>query len=210
MATGQDADVIIVGAGIFGLACAWECRARGLSVLLIEQSEPASGSSGGMVGTLAPHVPESWSDRKQFQLSALLAAHSWWQRVDRASGLASGYGRIGRVQPLTSELQRDRAIRRIAGAARHWHGVANWQVGDTPWLERTAAPFGAITDDLTARLDPLAACRSLARACFARGCPATWRAGGITGWRRLGAGRRAGSDGAPCDRRCRTCLVRAA
>lgn len=48
MAPGMDADVIVVGGGISGLACAWALQSRGVDVLLLE----AAGRSGGCIGTL--------------------------------------------------------------------------------------------------------------------------------------------------------------
>lgn len=51
-------DVLVVGAGIFGLSCAWACIERGLSVVVAERAAPGAGASGGPVGALAPHLPE--------------------------------------------------------------------------------------------------------------------------------------------------------
>src|SRR6056297_2763886 len=62
------ADVTIYGAGIFGLSVAWSCVRRGAAVRVIDPYGPGAGSSGGLVGALAPHVPEQWNDKKAFQL----------------------------------------------------------------------------------------------------------------------------------------------
>ncbi len=55
------ADVIVVGAGIIGLACARELAARGHSVIVLERSRPGNGASYAAAGMLAPlaEVPEA-------------------------------------------------------------------------------------------------------------------------------------------------------
>ena len=42
---GQVYDVLVVGGGIYGLACAYEAASRGLRVALIEASDFGSGAS---------------------------------------------------------------------------------------------------------------------------------------------------------------------
>ena len=77
--------IMVVGAGVVGLACAWELARRGAAVRVIEAARVGAGSSGGTVGALAPHAPENWNAKKQVQLDALVAAEGWWAGV-RAAG----------------------------------------------------------------------------------------------------------------------------
>ena len=51
-------DVTVRGAGIFGLSIAWACVRRGASVRVVDPAGPGAGSSGGIVGALAPHVQQ--------------------------------------------------------------------------------------------------------------------------------------------------------
>lgn len=44
--TTQAVDIAVIGAGIVGAACAYRLAQRGLNVLVLEQHQPASGSSG--------------------------------------------------------------------------------------------------------------------------------------------------------------------
>ncbi len=164
MATGRDFDVIVAGAGIFGLACARACLQAGLSVLVLERDRIGTGASGGVVGAMAPHVPEGWSAMKQFQLEALLSAEKYWLSVDGTSGIDSGYGRIGRLQPLADAQSNIQALRRVAGAQRHWGNHATWSVEETGKTAAIKAPFGVIRDSLSARIQPWTACLSLAQA----------------------------------------------
>ena len=58
MTTTKSYDVIIIGAGIFGLSCAYECSKRNLSVLVVDAKKIGSGASGGILGAMAPYTPD--------------------------------------------------------------------------------------------------------------------------------------------------------
>ena len=47
-------DVVVVGGGVIGLACAWRAAQRGLRVLVLERDTPGAGASGVAAGMLAP------------------------------------------------------------------------------------------------------------------------------------------------------------
>ena len=70
-------EVTIRGAGIFGLSIAWECARRGAKVTVVDPHGVAAGSSGGIVGALAPHVPENWNSKKAFQFESLIMAEAF-------------------------------------------------------------------------------------------------------------------------------------
>ncbi|MCB1338744.1 MAG: FAD-binding oxidoreductase, partial [Maritimibacter sp.] len=93
-------DVTIRGAGVFGLAVAWACLGRGARVRVVDPSGPGAGASGGLVGALAPHVPEQWNEKKAFQFAALDMAADFWAEVAEVSGRDPGYRRSGRLQPI--------------------------------------------------------------------------------------------------------------
>ena len=167
-------DVTVRGAGAFGLSAAWACCKAGAKVRVIDPFGVASGASGGIVGALAPHVPENWNPKKAFQLESLLMADHWWANVEAAGGVSSGYGRTGRLQPLADNAV-ELAQARAAGAAALWQGRAIWEVipatgnGFEP-----PSPSGLlIHDTLSARLHPLQACTALAAALRASGVDIT-------------------------------------
>ena len=162
--------VIIVGAGIWGLACAYASARRGDRVTVYDAGTVGSGASGGIVGALAPHVPDQWNPKKQFQFEALDTADTFWAEVDTLSGLASGYGRIGRLQPLLSEKAAALANARAISADDLWQGRYAWSVTDRPdIMADTSAPFGVVHDTLSARINPARATASLAAACVVLG-----------------------------------------
>ncbi len=159
-------DLTVMGAGVWGLSVAVACARRGAHVRVIDPHGPAAGASGGIVGALAPHVPEQWNEKKAFQLEALLMAEAYWSDIARLSGQDPGYARTGRLQPLADAAAVERAYARAQGAADLWQGRADWRVIDAQsdgWAP--ASPSGKLVHDtLTARLHPRRATLALARA----------------------------------------------
>jgi glycine/D-amino acid oxidase-like deaminating enzyme len=165
-------DLTVRGAGIFGLSIAWAAVLRGARVRVIDPNGVASGASGGVVGALAPHTPDGWNDKKAFQLDSLLMAGDFWRGVDVTSGLRSGYGRPGRLQPLSDDRAVALAQARAASARDLWGGHARWAVIPVEKAGSWAPPSPTgllVFDDLSARINPRAACRSLAAAIAMRG-----------------------------------------
>ena len=161
------AEIEIFGAGIFGLTVAWHLHRRGAKIRVIEKRQVGAGASGGVVGALAPHTPDNWNAKKQFQFESLIANGPFWAEIDTISGLSSGYGQTGRLVALDDQREVRLAQERHENAKSLWRGHAEW-------LTRPAADFagwgpssttGQIAHDtLSARILPKAACASLAQA----------------------------------------------
>lgn len=174
MGKGPKVDVLVVGAGIFGLCVALACARRGRSVIVAEAGDrPGAGSSGGVLGALSPYGPDRWSEQAAFQFAALTAAEDFWADVARRSGVDPGYARLGRLLPLATPEARALAETRAAAAAEHWNGTARWQIvppDHAPgWLSPEAAPEGAVHETLSARIAPRQAIAALAEALKAMG-----------------------------------------
>lgn len=165
-------DVTIRGAGVFGLSIAWVCARRGASVCVVDPAGPGAGSSGGLVGALAPHVPENWNPKKAFQFESLIIAEPFWAEVEARGGVASGYGRTGRLQPIADARALELAHRRAGTAKALWQGKAQWRVRPVdalgPWVPPSATGF-VIHDTLSARMHPRRACRALVAALAVQG-----------------------------------------
>ncbi|MBI1418699.1 MAG: FAD-dependent oxidoreductase [Limimaricola sp.] len=164
-------DVTVRGAGVFGLAVAWACARRGARVQVIDPAGVAAGASGGVVGALAPHVPEQWNEKKAFQLESLLMAEAFWADVAEVGGGDPGYARLGRVQPLADEAAVQLARARAEEASALWQGHATWEVvpaSGNGW--EPPSPSGwLVRDSLSARVHPRRATKALAAAVLARG-----------------------------------------
>ena len=163
MATLGEWDVAIVGGGIFGLACACACARKGRTSIVLERDAVGSGASGGPVGALAPFSPRPWTPLKQFQFDGLVSAAAYWEGVDGEAGTASGYGRVGRIVPLSSEQARERALISASAAESHWGGQFSMSIepGDGILAGSGHGRFGVVRDTLSARIGPMAACLAL-------------------------------------------------
>ncbi|WP_050930764.1 NAD(P)/FAD-dependent oxidoreductase, partial [Aestuariivita boseongensis] len=133
---------------------------------------PGAGASGGLVGALAPHVPENWNDKKAFQFESLLLAEPFWAGVEAAGGTSSGYGRTGRLQPIADDHALALARAREETARGLWQGRADWRVIDAgaagDWAPHS--PTGLlIHDTLSARMHPRRACAALVAALATKG-----------------------------------------
>jgi glycine oxidase len=164
-------DITIRGAGIFGLSGAWECARRGASLRVIDPFGAGAGSSGGIVGALAPHVPENWNPKKAFQLDSLLMAESFWAQVTETGGTDAGYLRSGRLQPIADDAALTLARSRAETAHVLWRGQADWTVIHAAAPEwAPPSPTGAyVFDTLSAHLHPRRACAALVAALQAKG-----------------------------------------
>lgn len=164
-------DLTVRGGGVFGLSIAFTAARRGARVRLVEAVRIGAGASGGLVGALSPHVPENWNPKKQFQLESLLMAEGFWADVAAVSGLPTGYGRVGRLQPLADAAAVARAEERARGAAGLWQGRAVWRVvpaTGAAWEPASAAGL-LVQDSLSARLHPRMAAAALGTAIRALG-----------------------------------------
>ena len=166
-------DVTVRGAGIFGLSVAWSCVRRGARVQIVDPDGVGDGASGGVLGALAPHVPENWNEKKAFQLESLLLAEAFWAEVGAVSGQDPSYARDGRLQPIADERQLQQARDRANGAAQFWEDAAVWEVipsGQSEWEPHSPSGY-LVRDTLTARLHPRTAMQTLAQALATLGAP---------------------------------------
>jgi len=162
------------GAGICGLSRAWICTVDGARVQVIAPHGPGAGASGGLVGALAPHVPENWNAKKAFQFESLISADAFWAHVEETGGMSAGYGRTGRLQPVADEPALALAQARSDTARTLWQGRAVWHIVAAqdigPWAPNTPTGF-LIYDTLSARMHPRRACAALVAALNAKSVP---------------------------------------
>ena len=134
---------------------------------VIDPAGVASGASGGIVGALAPHTPDLWLPKKQFQLESLLYSRSFWPEVEAISGLSTGFANQGRLQPINEERLIALALSRIVDAEKNWGNTAVWEVMSANKAGEWAPPSVTgqlIHDTLSAHIHPQKATQALGRA----------------------------------------------
>ena len=162
-AAGQSStDLLIVGGGIMGLWAAVHAERLGIETLLVDAGPLGQGASGGLLGALMPHMPDRWSDKKQFQLESLVALETEIARIEDETGLSAGYRRSGRLIPLPKPHLRTIALRHQEDAAHNWDYAGRtfrWDVLDAApgdWIDPDAGASGFVFDTLAARVSPRA------------------------------------------------------
>jgi glycine oxidase len=92
-------EVVVVGAGIIGMACAWRLAQRGRSVTVIDPA-PGSGATWTAAGMLAPLTELHYGEEALLRLN-LIAAQGYPEviaELEAATNRDVGYLRCGTVQ----------------------------------------------------------------------------------------------------------------
>jgi len=169
----RDFDVVVVGGGVIGLACAWRAAQAGARVAVIERDEPGAGATRVAAGMLAPVGELTFGEPELLELT-LAAARLYPEFVaelEAATGARTGYERLG---ALHVALDRDEAaqLRRVHDLQRSLELEAEWlaprrcrdlEPGLTPSFH------GGVFAAGEAAVDPRALTRVLLAACAAEG-----------------------------------------
>jgi glycine oxidase len=164
----ERSDVVVVGGGVIGLACAWRAAQRGLKVTLLERSTLGAGASGVAAGMLAP-VGEADFGEGRFAALTMAAAHAWPSfatDLEAASGVPVPYRRCGALwlaadADEAEELRRQYQHRRDLGMRGDWLPPSACRELE-PGLGTCAA--GVLLPD-EAEVDPRAVVAALVVAC---------------------------------------------
>lgn len=156
------AGLLIVGGGVMGLWAAVQAERRGIDTLLIDSGEIGHGASGGLMGALMPHMPDNWSDKKQFQFEALVSLEEEIVRLERETGVSAGYRRSGRLIPLpkphlrviAEKHEKEAGERWIAGDRRFAWSVRDGSPCGNGWPATDHATAGLVFDTLAAHVFP--------------------------------------------------------
>jgi glycine oxidase len=120
----SQADAVIVGGGIIGLACAWRARQAGLSVTLLERGRTGEGTSHVAAGMLAPVAEVEFGEGGRRVLDLGLRSAALWldfaAELREQTGLDVGLRRTGtlvvaRDDDEARELERQLAFRDSLG-----------------------------------------------------------------------------------------------
>jgi glycine oxidase len=171
--TEDQLDVVIVGAGVIGLACAWRASQRGLRVRVLERDQPGAGASGVAAGMLAPVGEVSWGEERLLGLTQ--ASHARWPsfaaELTTAARAEIGYLAIGSLHVALDrdegdELRRRFELMRELGLDAQWLRPA-----DARRLEPGLTPrcAGAVLAPYESAADPRMLVEALRRAAESAG-----------------------------------------
>jgi len=166
-------DLIVVGAGVIGLSCAWRCAQAGMSVLAIERDEPGAGASGVAAGMLAPVTEAGFGEEELLRLN--LDARAQWPafaaELEELTALPTGYRDSGALvvaadRDDAEELRRLHEFQAELGLDAEWLSPREARRREPGLSPRIAGAIHAAQDG---QADPLAVLRALARAFEAAG-----------------------------------------
>jgi glycine oxidase len=88
--------VIVVGAGVIGLACAWRLAQRGVAVTVVDPA-PGSGATWTAAGMLAPVAEYGYGEQALLRLNLVAAAGypDFAAELERVAGRSIGYEQRG-------------------------------------------------------------------------------------------------------------------
>jgi glycine oxidase len=158
-------DVVVIGAGIVGLACAWRAAQAGLSVLVLDRGAPAPGASAAAAGMLAPVTEAEFGEEALLRLN-LEGAAAWpafAAELSQASEVDLGYRPSGALvvaadRDDAEELRRLHALQTSLGLDAEWlsgHDCRKLEPGLSPRV-----PAGVLAPHDGA-VDPRAVLRAL-------------------------------------------------
>jgi glycine oxidase len=125
----KSSDVIVVGAGLIGLACAWELAGSGASVIVLEREEPGCGATRVAAGMLAPigELDFGEPDLLGLNLRSRGLYPDFVAGVEAATGLDTGFRHTGALHVAldrdeAGELKRIMELQRGNGLDSRWLG----------------------------------------------------------------------------------------
>lgn len=101
-------DVVVVGGGVIGLACAWRAAARGLRVTVIDD-RPGRGATWAAAGMLAPVTEAHYGEEALVRLNVASAGRwpAFAQELEGDSGSRVGYRACGTLAVAVDAGDRD-------------------------------------------------------------------------------------------------------
>jgi len=166
-------DVVVVGGGVIGLACAWRLAQRGAEVAVLERGRAGDGATRVAAGMLAPVGELTFGEPELLELTLAAAGlyPEFVAELEAATGQSTGYERLG---ALHVALDRDEAaqLRRVhdlqcsLDLEAEWLGprqCRNLEPGLTPSFH------GGVLAAGEAAIDPRALTQVLVAACEEEG-----------------------------------------
>jgi glycine oxidase len=125
-------DLVVIGAGVIGLAIAWRAAGSGLRTVVLDADEPAAGATGVAAGMLAPVTEADFGEESLLSLNLASARlyPDFVAELETASGRETGYRRTGALnvavdRDQAEELERLHELQRSLGLEARWLSARN-------------------------------------------------------------------------------------
>jgi len=168
----HEADVCVIGAGFAGLSVALECRARGLSVIVVDAHRPGWGASGRNGGQTLVGFAKDEVIEKQLGLDGARAA--WAMSIEGVGLVRERIARYGIECDFTPGYLTVATKPKRVPDLRAWMEAASsrWGYDKLSWLDTDAIRariasrnyLAGVYDPLSGHLHPLKYCLGLADA----------------------------------------------
>src|SRR4051812_47976306 len=123
----QTGDLVVVGAGVIGLAIAWRAAQRGLPPLVLDAGEPGAGATGVAAGMLAPVTEADFGEESLIELNLASARRypAFIAELEAESGHATGFRQTGALnvaidRDQSEELRRLHELQYALGLEARW------------------------------------------------------------------------------------------
>jgi glycine oxidase len=115
----QPPDIVVIGAGIAGLAVARQASVRGLRALVLDRGRPGAATTSVAAGMLAPVSEAAFGERDLLALNLAAASRwpEWAESLGGAGRLECGTLLVARDRDQAEALDRELAYRRECGLA---------------------------------------------------------------------------------------------
>ncbi|MCL2647077.1 MAG: FAD-dependent oxidoreductase [Phycisphaerales bacterium] len=169
--------ILIAGAGVIGLSCAWRLAKQGVQVVVVDPRSAAHGATLAALGALWPASPLANGPLQTFHRASLWQFESFAKELAAETQLPISFKRLGRMEILNSIKANARAKEEALAAQRDWPAFAapapTMEVLDFPQasqINRGIAPFnyGVLHCHATAQVNVVELVAALEKACRGR------------------------------------------
>ena len=170
---GQQADIIVIGAGVIGLSCAWRLAQKGKKVTVFERGLCGSGASLASLGVLSPHSAAHNEPFHILHRRSLAMCRPFISELESAAGSSVPFARCGALKILVNETNYANALAEIdaAGKLRPESGdTYKFELLDPKQVleiepETSPAPFGGLLNHTVAVVEVTSLIEALIQAC---------------------------------------------
>src|SRR5205823_2789720 len=146
-------DLVVIGAGVIGLAIAWRAARRGLRPLVLEAGEPAGGATGVAAGMLAPVTEADFGEERLLEanLASARLYPDFVAELEAAAGRTTGYRPTGAIhvavdRDQAEELERLHELQRSLGLEAGWLSASECRALEPSLSTRVAGGIDAPGD----------------------------------------------------------------